>query len=161
MMEAIMPLAPGFDLTEALDLVTFCGNIEHPNALPIPAGWSLIFDSPEFSQFNEKWQLWKQNDSDTYAIVIRGTVFEVGSILEDLISFLTLATGSVTVGPSRIDYKFAANSHSAVHVGFALGTLMLLKEPENGILAQLAANVPANSQVYITGHSQGAAVATL
>jgi len=36
-----------------------------------------------------------------------------------------------------------------------------LKDLVNGILAQLADKVPAGSQIYVTGHSQGAAVATL
>lgn len=79
-----MAFGPGFDLTEALDFVSLCANIEYAGALPTPAGWSIIFDSPEFSQFNEKWQLWNKNGSNSYAIVIRGTVFEAGSILDAL-----------------------------------------------------------------------------
>jgi hypothetical protein len=48
-----------------------------------------------------------------------------------------------------------------VHFGFALGTLFLLKDPTQGILAQLANKVAPGSAVYIAGHSQGAATATL
>jgi len=33
---------------------------------------------------------------------------------------------------------------------------LLLKDPKDGILVQLASRVPAGSQIYITGHSQGA-----
>ncbi|MCI0466457.1 MAG: hypothetical protein L0Y57_05555 [Beijerinckiaceae bacterium] len=155
-----MIFAPGFNLPEALDLVTLCAMIEGHSGLPQPAGWSLVFDSPEIPPFTEKWQLW-QNASGAYAIVIRGTVPEPGSIIEDIISFLARAGGSVTIGPYHYDYKFAAGPHASVHAGFALGALLLLKEPANGILAQLAAKVPAGSQIYVTGHSQGAAVGTL
>src|SRR5262245_45681132 len=95
------------------------------------------------------------------ALRLRGTVLDAGSILEDLISFLVPAIGRVTVGHIQIDYSFAASSEASLHFGFALGTLLLLKDPKDGILVQLASKVPTGSQIYITGHSQGAAMATL
>jgi hypothetical protein len=154
-----MPFSPGFDLNEALDLVTLSAILggEAPSQ---PPGWNKIFDSSDIGPFTEKWQLW-QNASGSYAIVLRGTVLDAGSILEDLISFLVPAIGRVTVGHIQIDYSFAASSEASVHFGFALGTLLLLKDPKDGILVQLASRVPAGSQIYITGHSQGAAMATL
>jgi len=155
-----MPFAAGFDLAEALDLLALCSIVEDSTEIPQPLGWTKIFDSPIIPPFTEKWQLW-QNASGAYAIAVRGTVYDPGSILEDLLAFLALATGSVTVGPYRIDYKFAASPQASVTVGFTLGALLLLKDPVNGILAQLASKVPAGSQIYITGHSQGAAVGTL
>jgi Lipase (class 3) len=108
----------------------------------------------------EKWQLWQNNSVySTYAIIVRGTGSNsFGSVLEDLLSFLAPATGTVTVGSVTIPYKFAADAKARVHVGFALGTLLLLKTPIFGILAQLAAIVPPGS---IAGHSQGAGVAPL
>jgi Lipase (class 3) len=154
-----MPFTPGFDVAEALDLVVLSA-ILAGEAPPQPAGWNNVFDSPVIRPFAEKWQLW-QKDSGAYAIVLRGTVLDPGSILEDLISFLVPATGRVTVGHVPIDYKFAASSHASVHFGFALGTLLLLKDPKDGILVQLAGKVPAGSEIYIAGHSQGAAMATL
>jgi hypothetical protein len=155
-----MPFSSGFDLAEALDLLALCSIVEGSTELPQPPGWNRIFDSPVIPPFTEKWQLW-QNAAGAYAIVVRGTVYDPGSILEDLLAFLAQAAGSVTVGPYRIDYKFAADPHASVDVGFTLGALLLLKDPVNGILAQLAAHVPAGSEIYVTGHSQGAAVATL
>jgi Lipase (class 3) len=160
-----VPFTPGFNFNEAINLLTMSAVIEGVNTLPLPLNWQLIFDSPVFPPFDGKWQLWHNTPGDSgtgaYAIVVRGTVDNVGSILEDLISFLALATGSVTVGGVAIDYKFAADPKASVHVGFALGTLLLLKFPFVGILAQLAAKVPQGSKIYITGHSQGAASATL
>src|SRR5262249_15209012 len=63
-----MPFSPGFDLTEALDLVTLSAILggEAPSQ---PPGWNKIFDSPEIGPFTEKWQLW-QNASGSYAIVL-------------------------------------------------------------------------------------------
>src|SRR5215813_9555023 len=155
-----MALSSGFNVAEALDLVALSAIVEGGEAPPQPAGWNLIFDSPIIGQFTEKWQLW-QNASGSYAIVLRGTVLDAGSILEDLISFLVPAIGRVMVGHIQIDYSFAASSEASLHFGFALGTLLLLKDPNDGILVQLASKVPTGSPIYITGHSQGAAMATL
>jgi hypothetical protein len=156
-----MPFNSGFDLAEALDLLALSAIVEGGDDVPSePAGWNLIFDSAVIGPFTDRWQLWK-NASGFYAIVLRGTVLDAGSILEDLISFLAPANGRVTVGHVQIDYSFAANSNASVHFGFALGTLFLLKDPTEGILVQLANRVSAGSAVYIAGHSQGAAMATL
>jgi hypothetical protein len=159
-----MPLTPGFLRAEALDLLAMCANIEGeatPPVPPSPAGWTLLFDSPVIGLFDEKWQLW-QSDAGAYAIALRGTVLQAGSILEDLISLLVRATGRITVGPVSVPFQFAADPAAGVHLGFALGTLILLKDPVSGILAQLAQRgIGAGRNVYLTGHSQGAAMATL
>jgi hypothetical protein len=107
-----MPFSKGFDLAEALDLLALCSIVEGSTELPQPPGWTMLFDSPVIPPFTEKWQLW-QNTTSAYAIVVRGTVYDPGSILEDLLAFLALAAGSVTIGPYRIDYKFAADPHGA------------------------------------------------
>ena len=151
-----MPLGPEFNRAEALDLVALSAIVEGGAAPPQPTGWNMIFDSPVIGQFNEKWQLW-QNASGSYAIVLRGTVLDAGSILEDLLSFLIPASGRLTIGHIQIDYSFAASSDASVHFGFALGTLLLLKDPQDGILVQLASKVPPGSSIYIAGHSQGPA----
>jgi hypothetical protein len=158
-----MPLAPGFQLAEALDLLAMCANVEDeatPPIPPAPPGWTLVYDSPVIGTFDEKWQLWR-SAAGPWAIALRGTVMRAGSIFEDLISILVGAAGVITVGPHPIPYRFAADPAAGVHLGFALGTLLLLKDPEHGILAQLAAHGVARTDVYITGHSQGAAMATL
>jgi hypothetical protein len=152
-----MPFSKGFELAEALDLLALCSIVEGSTELPQPPAWTMLFDSPVIPPFTEKWQLW-QNTTSAYAIVVRGTVYDPGSILEDLLAFLALAAGSVTIGPYRIDYKFAADPHASVNVGFTLGALLVLKDPVNGIFARLADKVPAGSQIYVTGHSQGAAL---
>jgi hypothetical protein len=100
-----MSFSPGFNLGEALELVALSAIVEGGEAPP--PGWTMIFDSPVIGQFTEKWQLW-QNASGSYAIVLRGTVLDAGSILEDLLSFLVPASGRLTVGHIQIDYSFAA-----------------------------------------------------
>ena len=158
-----MPFTPGFQLAEALDLLAMCANVEDeatPPIPPAPPGWTLVFDSPVIGTFDEKWQLWR-SAAGPWAIALRGTVMRAGSIFEDLISILVGASGVITVGPHPIPYRFATDAAAGIHLGFALGTLLLLKDREHGILAQLAARGIAPGDVYITGHSQGAAMATL
>jgi hypothetical protein len=72
------------------------------------------------------------------------------------------AEGTLSVGTIDCPYKFAADPEAGIHLGFASGTLLLLTDPTSGILVQLPKNaVQAGSDIYVTGHSQGAAMATL
>ena len=159
-----MAFASGFVLSEAKDLLALSAAIEDvispiiPNP---PPGWTLVLDPPEVGPFQNKWQLWKRNDG-AFAIVVRGTIPQAGSILEDVIALMIEAKGDIDFGPFKIDYGFATDLEAGIHLGFTLGALLLLLDPLNGILAQLPRQqVGAGSFVYITGHSQGAAVATL
>jgi len=168
---APLTLGAGFNLTEASDLLYMCDQLySPPDGVPVPSGFTQRWGSAPifepvfaFPPFDELWSLWQNNSvPSTYAIIVRGTVgTSVGSVLEDLLSFLVQATGSVEVAGITIPYKFAADPNASVHAGFVLGTLLLLNVPVFGVLAQLATRVPPGSNVYIAGHSQGAAVAAL
>ncbi|HET7505714.1 MAG TPA: hypothetical protein VFK02_32060, partial [Kofleriaceae bacterium] len=128
---------------------------------PIPTNWTMVYDSQSFGPFDNRWQLWKDGSgTGNYAAVIRGTTSQTGSIVEDLLAVMVPATGSVTLDDVTLSYQLAADPLAGVHVGFALGTLITLFDPA-GILLNLAANVPTGSGVFIAGHSQGAAMATL
>ncbi len=160
-----MPFTPGFDKPEALDMLALCANVESEANPPIPnppPGWQLLFTSPALGPFQNKWQLWKQGATGRYAIALRGTIMSAGSIVEDLISVMVKAAGTLQLGAASTSYKFAGDPDAGVHLSFAIGTLLLLKEPTDGILARLPAlGVAAGSEIYLTGHSQGAAMATL
>lgn len=155
----------GFDRQEALDLLAMSAIIENGGTPPIPnppAGWASRFVSPEIGPFKNKWQLWRRGETGPHAVAIRGTVADAGSILEDVVSLMVRATGTLSVGSVTIPYSFAEDPEAGVHLGFALATLLLLHDPDNGILAQLPRQgIAAGSAIFITGHSQGAAMATL
>jgi len=162
-----MAITPGFDSTEAETFIAMCSNLEGapPPPLqppPIPDHWTLCYDSQSIGPFDNRWQLWHDaSGTGNYAVVIRGTVNQTGSIIEDLLAVMVPATGSITLDGITLGYQFAADPLAALHIGFALGTLITLFDPTAGILAHLVTQVPTGSGVFVVGHSQGAAMATL
>ncbi|HEU4734659.1 MAG TPA: hypothetical protein VFT22_42500 [Kofleriaceae bacterium] len=160
-----MSVSPGFNATEAETLIAIAAQLEGASPPlpppPIPSNWTMVYDSQSIGPFDNRWQLW-QDTSGTgdYAAVIRGTTSQTGSILEDLLAVMVPASGSVTLDDVSLSYQLAADPLAGVHLGFALGTLITLFDPA-GILLNLASYVPRGHGVFIAGHSQGAAMATL
>jgi hypothetical protein len=167
--EKRMTFTPGFNSTEAESLIALLANLEGAPppplvAPPIPPNWTLIYDSPVIGVFDNKWQLYQytENQVTQYAILIRGTVDSAGSIIDDLLAVMIPASGSITVDSITLSYQLAADPLAGVHLGFALAALILLYDPVSGILVQLLKNnVPIDSDVFVAGHSQGAAIATI
>lgn len=157
--------ANGFDVEEAKALISIIAELQGASPPlpqpPLPTGWTLAFDPPPIGAFNNKWQLWHDELNNRFAVIIRGTTNNPGSILEDLLSVMVDASGSLTLGKIAVDYKLADEPEAAVHLGFLLGTLLLLLDPANGIVAALSSRIPKGSDVFIAGHSQGAGIATL
>jgi hypothetical protein len=158
-----MTFTPGFDPSEAKTLIAISAALEMDNPAPvIPANWQLDFDSPELGPFANKYQLWKNTAiSGQYALVIRGTVDQRGSIAEDLLSVMIPASGSLHLGPIQFSYTLAKEPNAGVHLGFTLGLSFLLFDGVSGILAQLYLIKGQVRDLFVAGHSQGAAVATL
>jgi len=155
-----------------------------------PKGWKIVFDSrhvgntewnkkwpsevnapnpnnPEtngFGPFNNAWLLLQSEiDPTQYAIAIRGTVGEAHSIIADTLITTTAAQSGITLNDGRLlPITFAATPQAELHLGFAYAAFTMLFERDLGILRQLRdAKLPDNAKLFITGHSQGAAIATL
>jgi hypothetical protein len=163
-----MTFNPGFNLTEAESLISLLAYLEGSTPPPLqapppPLNWTLVYDSPVIGVFDNKWQLWKYADNQVtqYAVLVRGTVSTAGSIIDDLLAVMIQASGSITVDSVTLSYQLAADPLAGVHLGFALAAFILLYDPTSGILVKLLENVPVGSDVFVTGHSQGAAIATL
>ncbi len=166
-----MTFVPGFNLQEAQPLLALLGVLE---AAPLPAdipplppltsppGWTIVFDSQSIGPFDNRWQLAKSPQGQ-YAVLIRGTVAEAGSVIDDLLSVMIPATAQIELSSLTWNYQLAAasNPKAGIHLGFTLAMLILTYDPFKGILWQLLETVPAGSDVFIAGHSQGAAIATL
>ena len=158
-----MPFTPGFDKQEALDLLVMSAIIEDVT-LPPPSGWKMLYTSEPFLPFNNKWALWQRGSDSAFALVNRGTVPEIGSVVEDILALMIEATGEMTLCGYKVPYQFAPadDKLAAVHIGFAAATILITDFPGMGIIDQMKYyGVGSGSSVYITGHSQGAAMATL
>ncbi|MDT4329169.1 MULTISPECIES: hypothetical protein [unclassified Methylomonas] len=156
-----------------------------------PAGWQLAYDSrqPGNTEWNRIWPwdghgdnpndiktnglkplnnawLLAQSTSDPghVAIAIRGTVGERRSILADAYATTIPAYAGVEYPENKpLPIVFAATPDAEVHLGFGYAAFSLLFDPERGILTQLQQRLAqqAITKITVTGHSQGAAVATL
>jgi hypothetical protein len=151
-----------------------------------PSGWKIVYDSrhpgnsewnktwpdkdtnnPEtngFGPFNNAWLLVQsEKDPSSYAIAIRGTVGEINSILDDaFVTSIPAYAGIAYPKGHQLPIVFAATPKAELHLGFANAAFTLLFEQDKGILAQLhKLNLPNNAKLFVTGHSQGAAIATI
>lgn len=158
-----MPFQPGFEQPEAEALLAMLAPMEGlapplPSP-PLPLGWVKSFDSHSIGVFDNRWELWHDPapGSGRFALLVRGTVPKAGSIIDDLLSVMIPATGKIM----GWDYRFAVDTAAGVHLGFALASLVILWDLTDGVLKRLPSLVPPGSEVYIAGHSQGAAIATL
>lgn len=159
-----MAFTPDFEIAEAATLIALNAWLEgKPPApltqMPFPPGWVPLYQSPQLGIFDNVWQVVQDQASNPgrFAILIRGTVNESGSIIDDLLSVMIPASGTV-LGHR---YCFANDPMAGVHLGFALAALVVLWDPTDGILARLPQLCPKGGEIYVSGHSQGAAIATL
>lgn len=163
---------PGFKLDEAKSLVDLSINLNEPDGSKEAQGWELVFDGTHdpdapaakgVGPYENAWRLWqKQGEANTYAIAIRGTIESKASIKEDLLA-TTLDANSVQLNLGQnqtLQFRLANTGSAETHLGFSYGVAVLMFHKKVGIL-QAIKNLPAGSKLYITGHSQGAALATL
>lgn len=119
-----------------------------------------------FGDFDSAWTLWKLNtDSNkppVYALAFRGTVFaNKASAIEDALATTVVADHGIECPKGKfLPITFAKLPRAEVHEGFAYALFEILFDYNYGALKALQ-NIPTNSTLIITGHSQGAALATL
>jgi lipase (class 3) len=179
-----------FNMPEALALLEFCIALdyglkgEYVPPVPMPAnaaGWEEVFPddhatlptnrAPQgIGRYNNAWKLFHKLGSDIYVVAVRGTIEDKESIADDLIAT------SVADYPVRlpindrqmVQFTLAETPQAESHLGwtYAMAALMFNEDDSPGhqhagLLQILRDQVPAGSRILITGHSQGAAVATL
>jgi len=152
------------------------------------AGWELVDDSrvryanavhlagadranPSlngFPPFGSAWTLWRdaaaaKRGENVYALAFRGTVFShQPSVAEDALVTTVAGKHGLELPVGRfLNVTFAVQARAEVHEGFAYGVFGQLFDRDFGALARIEQKVPHGSTLIITGHSQGAALATL
>ncbi|SDU34111.1 lipase family protein [Stappia sp. ES.058] len=175
-----MPLQPGFDFTEATAMIALSQAIYGVPAIPVPTpspkslGWSKVdaLSPAGPTLLDNFWQVWR-NDArpNQYAIVVRGTIDSKASILADLLFPLVDARLdlSIETGGFKLDFPFHLardERGSAVvagtHLGFSLSLFLMLLTTNRPLLATLSAlALDPDAEILVTGHSQGASIATL
>lgn len=163
----------GFQPAEAQDMIDLCIDLNEPTGASGVPGWELKFDGSHdpdaagkkgVGPYENAWRLWKkQGEEKTYAIAIRGTIESLPSIEEDLLATsLDANQVQINLGHDKtLRFTLAKTGAAEVHLGFSYGVAVLMFHKRVGILKALKEQVPPGSKVYITGHSQGAAMATL
>jgi hypothetical protein len=130
-----------------------------------PLAWTenAFSDDPRYNGFGPYQSAWllyegRNENAGAYAIAIRGTVFSAKpSAVEDALFHPVDAQHFLNPAVS-----FGSFNGASLHSGFAHATFSLLLDDRYGILRVLhKIPVQPNARLYITGHSQGASMATL
>lgn len=171
-----MELTPGFNISEAIELLEICSKLNNTRVtgdpdkvgtetiqlptVPSPGQWEPVYAMPATSPPDHNYfEIWHSKTiPHRYALGIRGTTHAKGSIFEDVRALAIPATDPNGNTHIRRPYKFAADPRATIHIGFSLGLMSILDD----IVTQMEKCCRNGaSEWFITGHSQGAAVATL
>lgn len=138
---------------------------DHPST--VPAG-AFNPATNGFEPFDTAWTLWRKKPvagagAPVYALVFRGTVFANDhSVVEDaLVTTIAAQYGVEFPTGKYLPLTFAVLPRAEVHEGFGYGLLSALFDGRYGALRTIREKVEKGSTLLISGHSQGAALATL
>lgn len=152
----------GFDAKEARDLIQICNSftyldLEGSDEAMIPDEYLRVYTSPAYGMDN-LFQVYV-NQSKTKAVFhFRGSTDQKSSWLENMYSSLVPAKDTVFKGGEPFLYTCAAHPDAAVHAGYILGLSYCAED----VLAQIQnLNKQGIYTIYITGHSQGGALAQM
>ncbi len=175
----VREVAPYLPLADGSTPASVCTDLPHtaPEWKLIAEGWdpgNLGNDICGFGPFHSRWKLWQRGSEPIYAVAIRGTIADWASIEEDLMTNPMQAEKIVVPTMNRqksIRFRLASTYYrkldeaadfpvAEVHAGFTYGMASILFDEKNGLLKAIQ-KLPPHAAFYVTGHSQGAAVATL
>jgi len=154
-------LQPGFDKSEYRELMYISARSSaSPNyykQFPEPQHFKMLYQSDSMGLDN-MWYLW-QNENQVAAISLRGTTTKMISWLENFYAAMIPATGAIKINDDyTFRYQLATNPRATVHAGWMIGLAFLSRDITPRIDSLYKAGV---KDFFITGHSQGGAIAYL
>jgi hypothetical protein len=154
-------IQPGFDAGEYVSLLSLAF---YGRSIPDSAErttekeiYSKLYVSPEVGLKNQ-WSLFLRNDN-VAVVCIRGTVPDKLSWAANFYAAMIPATGTIFLNDSTsFKYQLAADDQATVHVGWTVALASMAPDIVSKIKELYAKGV---RNIYITGHSQGGAIAFL
>ena len=150
----------GFQPREVRDMSALCCSytfldIYGDDKAIIPRGYKRVYTS-KVQGLDNLFQVYKGKGFGVLSI--RGSTAEKDSWLENFYADMIPAKGTIIISGVEHQYKFAEDDSAAVHSGYAYAIACLSKD----LLGQIKRlNQEGIYRIYITGHSQGGALAQL
>ncbi|WP_299885061.1 hypothetical protein [uncultured Lacinutrix sp.] len=153
-------LKPGFNTNEAKQTIALCNSFNFlkqfgSTSSIIPENFNLSYTSDILSMDN-KFQVYENGEIGI--INYRGSTNKIISWVENCYSAMIPAKGKISLDGEKKDYAFSKNKAAAVHAGYGLTIVILSQEIKEQIKIL---NTKGIYNIILTGHSQGAALATL
>jgi len=151
-------LKSGFDAAEARDLIRICNSFGYLDLYGndtdiLPSGYKKTYTSPAYGMDN-KFQVY--TNGNTAVINFRGSTSRQSSWLENLYASMIPVKDKIVVNGKEFPYQVAEKESSRVHAGYTLAVYFF----KDDLLKQLnELNKKGIYDIYITGHSQGGALA--
>jgi hypothetical protein len=151
----------GFVPQEAMDMIKLCNSFSHielydDDSEILPNNYKKKYTSGVFGMDN-KFQIY-EGPNKTAVINLRGSTEKKISWMENLYASMIPAQGLIEVNDEKINYLFAKDSNANVHSGYALGIAFLSRD----LLFHINnLNDKGIYSIYLTGHSQGGALAQM
>lgn len=153
-------LKSGFDAEEAKKMIQICNSFGYidlygSDADILPQGLWKQYTSSTLGMDN-KFQIYANKQ---YGVIhFRGSTSKTTSWLENLYASMIAGKGEIIVNQNSFKYKVASNEESRVHAGYMLALYYL----KDDLLKQIKKlNDKGIYNFYITGHSQGGALAQM
>lgn len=153
-------LQPGYQFAESMELIKvnfrFADSLKFPD-FPAPTRFSHKYRS-DIVGLDNCWDFW-EDAAGAGVISIRGTTGALTSWTSNFYSTMVPATGWMKISDQdTFRYDLVEDPKAAVHVGWLLSAGCMMKD----ILPKLEEFIArGNRDIYITGHSQGGAIAYL